>query len=106
MSSLIDQHCATIREQGATMTADQMKPLFDAFVSELKENATATIIMSTKSIVLTLVNLPNKSQQIVETGLVAHPLLSFLRDNVLLKLLCQRQDKDLPYDLLVNLSMF
>ncbi|CAF1061755.1 unnamed protein product [Adineta ricciae] len=107
MSSLIDQHCATIQEKGATMTADQMKPLLDAFISELqKKNATITMIKSTELIVATLVNLSNNSQQVSETGLVAHPLLSFLRDDVLLKLLYQRHDNNLANDLLVNLSMF
>jgi hypothetical protein len=107
MSSLIDENCARIREQGAMITNDQMKSLFDTFLSELKKaNATATMITSTKSVILTLVNLPNKRQQIVESGLVLHPLLSFLRDNVLVKFVCQREDKDVPYDMLVNLSMF
>jgi len=107
MSSLIDENCAIIREQGAMMTNDQMKSLFDRFLSELKKsNVTGPMITSTKSVILTLVNLPNKKQEIVESGLVPHPLLSFLRDNVLVKLLRQREDKDVPYNILVNLSMF
>jgi hypothetical protein len=106
ISSVVDQHCAAIREQGATMTIEQLKTLFDEFVSELKRPDTSSIdITSTKQIVSTLLNLPDKSKLLAESELVLHPLLIFLRDYVLLDLLRRRQGTDIGYDLLINLSM-
>ena len=60
------------------MTTEQLKTLFDEFVSELEKTNTSSVdITLTKQIVSALVNLPNKSKQLTESELVAHPFMIF-----------------------------
>ncbi|CAF3469051.1 unnamed protein product [Rotaria socialis] len=106
MSTVVDQHCAAIREQGATISIQQLKTSFDAFVSELKKGGTFSVdITVIKQIVSILVNLPHKSKQLAEPQLIAHHFLTILRDCILVDQLCHRQSKDTAHDLLTDVSI-
>ncbi len=105
MSTVVDQHCATIREQGAKVTTEQLKTLFDVVVSEFKRtNASSLDITLVKQITSILINLPNKCQQLAEPELIAHQLMILLRDYVLVDQLRRRETKEIVYDVLIDLS--
>jgi len=105
MNTLIDQQCATIREQGAKVTTEQLKTLFDVVVSEFKKtNASSLDLSLVKQITSVLINIPNKCQQLAESELIAHQLMILLRDYVLVDQLRRRETKKIVYDVLIDLS--
>ena len=101
----MNQDCAAIREQGATMTTEQLKTLFDVFVFELKRSNTSSMdITLINEIVSALVNLPKKSKQLAAPELVVHQLMILLRDCVLVDQLRRRHSTDIAHHLLIDLS--
>lgn len=105
MSTASNQNSATTQQQGMPMTSEQLKALFDVFMSKLKTRDTSSLNVSLiKQITSTLINLPNECEELAKSKLITHQLMIFLRDSVIIDQLRRRQTKDIAYDLLVDFS--
>ncbi|CAF0872252.1 unnamed protein product [Rotaria sordida] len=105
MNTLANQHCIIIREQVTTISIEQLKASLDAFVSEIKKSDSSTMnITLIKQIVSSLTYFSSKNKQLAGSEFITHPLFIILRDSVVVDYLRQRQNKDISYELLSDLS--
>ncbi|CAF3831953.1 unnamed protein product [Rotaria sp. Silwood1] len=107
MNTVVDHDCVTIDEQSTTISVEQLKTSLDIFISEIKKSDSSTVeIELIKQIISLLTYFSSKNKQLIDPGLITHPLFIILRDSVLVDYLRRRQNQGIACELLSDLSTF